>query len=78
MGKIPYALSILTALGFVENEGGSLALVPGSSFQNLEGRRLELEVGLEMLRKRIKSETANNMSRACFFILIFQQQRAAG
>ena len=56
MGKIPYALSILTALGFVENEGGSLALDPGSSFQNLEGRRLELEVGLEMLKKRIKSE----------------------
>ena len=52
---MPGALSILGGLGFKEEESGSLVLTPGTSLMGLEARRLELEVGLELLRKKISN-----------------------
>ena len=58
---MPGALSILVALGFREEENGSLALTPEASLVDLEARRLELEVGLALLKTRVK-ETESEKS----------------
>jgi serine/threonine protein kinase len=55
---MPGALSILVALGFREEENGSLALTPEASLVDLDARRLELEVGLSLLRARVRETPA--------------------
>ena len=56
VGKLPGALSILAALGFREEESGSAALPMTADLKELDARRLELEVGLDLLQKRIENE----------------------
>jgi hypothetical protein len=55
VGKMSGAISILIALGFREEESGSLALSIETNLKNLEARRLELEIGLNLLRDRLAS-----------------------
>jgi len=46
-------LDILVALGFREAEGGALVLPLTANPRHLEARKVELEAGLELLRKRV-------------------------
>ena len=51
------AINILVALGFREAENGSLILNISASLRDLEARKLEITVGLELLRKRVEAMT---------------------
>lgn len=53
VGSLQGGLSILVALGFREAENGSLLLTIDSNLKALDARRLELEVGLDLLRNRV-------------------------
>ena len=46
-------MDILVALGFREAEGGALVLPLTANPRHLEARKVELEAGLELLRKRV-------------------------
>ncbi len=56
VGSIQGCLEILISLGFREEEGGSLVLPIDSNLKVLEARRLELEVGINLLRHRIAND----------------------
>jgi hypothetical protein len=58
VGCIPGALNILIALGFREEEGGALVMPIDANIADLEARKLELDVGLNLIRKRIESGAA--------------------
>ena len=53
VGSVGGALSILVSLGFREDEGGSLILPLDTDVKVLEARHLEMQVGLDLIRKRI-------------------------
>ena len=63
VGRLSGALSILVALGFREEESGSLILPTGANLRELDARRLELEVGLNLLRKRIEMEAEAELEK---------------
>ena len=51
--KVPGGLDILVALGFREAEGGALVLPLTANPRHLEARKVELEAGVDLLRKRV-------------------------
>ena len=55
VGRINGAINILVAMGFREAEGGCLVLPLDANIDELNARRLELEVGLDLIRKRINT-----------------------
>jgi WD40 repeat protein len=56
VGKLPGAIEMLISFGFREEEGGVLVLPLNSNLYDLSARKLELEVGLDLLRKRVTPE----------------------
>jgi hypothetical protein len=55
VGMLPGGLNIFVALGFREEESGALVLPIDANIPDLEARKLELEIGLDNLKKRIAS-----------------------
>lgn len=51
-GKIHESRNILLSLGFREEEGGILQLPVDFDLKELESRKLEIEVGLDLLKKQ--------------------------
>jgi hypothetical protein len=47
---------VLISLGFREDEGGSLIMPIDAEISHLEARKLEIEVGLDRLKKQQTSE----------------------
>ena len=54
VGRISGGLDLLVSLGFREQEDGSLVLPIDAKLSEIEARRLELEVGLDLLKKRLR------------------------
>jgi WD40 repeat protein len=57
VGALPGGIEMLIALGFREEEGGVLVLPLSSSLYDVAARKLELEVGLDRLRKKIATDS---------------------
>lgn len=52
---------MLVALGFRESDGSVLSLPLNSDIYDLTARKLELEVGLDILRKRIALDKTSDL-----------------
>jgi hypothetical protein len=52
------AINILVALGFRETQIGNLQLPLDADLSELEGRRLEIQVGVENCKKRLQELSA--------------------
>lgn len=55
VGRLPGGLDIIVALGFREEEGGSLVLPLDANVKEIQARKLEIETGLGILRNKIAS-----------------------
>jgi Ca2+-binding EF-hand superfamily protein len=55
VSSISGGIEILMSIGFRESEGGTLVLDLDTNIKELTARKLEMEVGLDLIKQRIKS-----------------------
>jgi hypothetical protein len=64
IGKLPGAVMILRSLGFRDEEGGVLELPLSIDMKELAARKLEIEVGTNLLKEKIDIDAARQRSKS--------------
>jgi hypothetical protein len=64
VGRLKGGLEILISLGFREGDGGILTLPLNTNQYDLAARKLELEVGLDILKKRIALDNTADLKNS--------------